>query len=77
MFPPEACANLDARTERAARTALFYRYWTLGEAFIKATCEGVAQDLKSFAFTDDGAPALTRVSPVWGPTRRWRFYCQP
>ena len=77
IFAPEAYANLAARPERAARMALFYRYWTLGEAFIKATGEGIAQDLKSFAFTEEGVPALTRVSAVWGPARRWRFYCQP
>jgi 4'-phosphopantetheinyl transferase len=76
-FAPEAYANLAARREGTARTALFYRYWTLGEAFIKATGEGLTHDLKSFAFTGEGAPALTRVSAVWGPPRRWRFYCQP
>jgi 4'-phosphopantetheinyl transferase len=75
MFAPEAYANLAAHP--AARTTLFYRHWTLGEAFIKATGEGIAQDLKSFAFTEEGSPALTRVSPGWGPARRWRFYCQP
>jgi 4'-phosphopantetheinyl transferase len=76
-FAPEAFASLAARPEGTTRTALFYRYWTLGEAFIKATGEGIAQDLKSFAFTEGGPPALTRVSAVWGPARRWRFYCEP
>lgn len=77
VFATEAYANLAARPERGARTALFYRYWTLGEAFIKATGEGIAQDLKSFSFTEEGAPALTRVSALWGPMRRWRFHCGP
>ena len=76
-FAPEAYANIAACPEETARTALFCRYWTLGEAFIKATGEGIAQDLKSFAFTEEGVPALTRVSAVWGPARRWRFYCHP
>jgi 4'-phosphopantetheinyl transferase len=76
-FAPEAYANLAARPEGTARTSLFYRYWTLGEAFTKATGEGIAQDLKSFAFTEAGAPALTRVSTAWGPARRWRFNCHP
>ena len=57
--------------------ALFYRYWTLGEAFIKATGEGITQDLSSFAFTEEAVPALIRVSPGWGPIGRWRFYCEP
>jgi 4'-phosphopantetheinyl transferase len=76
-FAPEGRAALAARSGSAARTALFYRYWTLGEAFIKATGEGIAQDLTSFAFTEEGAPALSRVSTVWGPVGRWRFYCEP
>jgi 4'-phosphopantetheinyl transferase len=76
-FAPEGRAALVARSGWAARTALFYRYWTLGEAFIKATGEGIAQDLTSFAFTEEGAPALTRVSAGWGPVQRWRFDCGP
>jgi 4'-phosphopantetheinyl transferase len=76
-FAHEGQAALAARSGPAARTALFYRYWTLGEAFIKATGEGLAQDLTSFAFTEEGAPALARVSARWGPAQRWRFYCQP
>jgi len=76
-FAPEVCDALAARSEGAARTALFYRHWTLGEAFIKATGEGVAQDLTGFAFADQGAPALIQVSAGWGPVERWRFDCGP
>jgi 4'-phosphopantetheinyl transferase len=76
-FAPEGCDALAARSQQAARSALFYRFWTLGEAFIKATGEGMAQDLAGFAFTDQGAPALIRVSARWGPMQRWRFCCEP
>jgi 4'-phosphopantetheinyl transferase len=76
-FGPEGQAALAVRSEGPARSALFYRYWTLGEAFIKATGEGIAQDLTSFAFLEEGAPALTRVSAGWGPVGRWRFDCEP
>jgi 4'-phosphopantetheinyl transferase len=76
-FAPEGNAALVARSGRPARMALFYRYWTLGEAFIKATGEGITQDLTSFAFTEQDAPALTRVSAGWGPVERWRFHCEP
>lgn len=55
------------------RTNLFFRYWTLGEAFIKATGVGISQGLDTFAFTPDGEPRLTRVTPGWGPVERWRF----
>jgi 4'-phosphopantetheinyl transferase len=75
-FAPEGRALLAARSGWA-RTALFYRYWTLGEAFIKATGEGIAQELTSFAFTEKGPPSLTRVSAFWGPVGRWRFDCKP
>jgi 4'-phosphopantetheinyl transferase len=75
-FAREPFASLAAHPDGNTRTALFYRYWTLGEAFIKATGEGITQDLKSFAFTEAGEPALTRVSKVWGPAQRWRFHCQ-
>jgi 4'-phosphopantetheinyl transferase len=75
-FASEGHAALVARSGRPARTALFYRYWTLGEAFIKATGEGISQDLASFAFAEEGVPALTRVTARWGPVERWRFYCE-
>jgi 4'-phosphopantetheinyl transferase len=76
-FAQEGRDALAARSEGAARTALFYRHWTLGEAFIKATGEGIAQDLTSFGFTNQGPPALIRVSANWGPAERWRFDCGP
>jgi 4'-phosphopantetheinyl transferase len=76
-FAPEGQAALATCPGWRARTGLFYRYWTLGEAFIKATGEGISQDLTSFVFSKDGVPVLTRVSPNWGPVGRWRFYCEP
>lgn len=76
-FAPEARDALAACDGPAARKALFFRYWTLGEAFIKATGQGVAQGLSSFAFTAQGLPLLIRVSTQWGPVERWRFSCAP
>jgi 4'-phosphopantetheinyl transferase len=74
-FAPEERAAVAARVGCAARITLFYRFWTLGEAFIKATGEGLAQDLTSFAFSDQGKPTLMRVSAAHGPVDRWRFDC--
>jgi 4'-phosphopantetheinyl transferase len=71
-FAPESRKALDA-VEGEARTEMFYRFWTLGEAFIKATGLGVSQGLDSFCFTEDGQPRLTRVTPGWGLPERWRF----
>ncbi len=77
VFAPEAYLALVAKSELSGRTALFYRYWTLCEAFMKATGTGIAQNLPSFAFTEEGSPALIRVSAILGPVTGWRFYCEP
>lgn len=72
VLSPEAHAwlrEVDAR----AKPALFLRFWTLGEAFIKATGLGLAQDLRGFTFTPTGEPRLLHVEPHLGPAARWRF----
>jgi 4'-phosphopantetheinyl transferase len=71
-FAPESYKAFDA-VAGEVRTEMFYRFWTLGEAFIKATGLGVFQGLDSFAFTPNGPPRLTRVTPGWGSPKRWRF----
>ncbi len=76
-FAPEEFAALTGRLEPSVRSALFFRYWTLGEAFIKATGDGLAEDLSSFAFNDADPPELMRVSALRGPPNRWRFHCGP
>ena len=76
-FAPESRHALAACTGAQARQSLFLRYWTLGEAFIKATGEGVSQGLSSFAFTAHETPRLVRVDGRWGPPDRWRFDCGP
>jgi 4'-phosphopantetheinyl transferase len=73
VFAAESLSALTNAASEAARTALFYRFWTLGEAFIKATGEGLAQGLKTFTFSASGAPCLTHVSGAWSPAARWRF----
>lgn len=71
-FAPESRAVLTACTGDA-RTRLFYRFWTLGEAFIKATGLGISQGLDTFAFTPSGPPRLTRNTPGHGPVSHWHF----
>jgi 4'-phosphopantetheinyl transferase len=73
LFAPETLDDLNAAQNETARTALFYRFWTLGEAFIKATGDGITQGLQSFAFSGYGDPVLTRVEGAWGPPSRWHF----
>jgi 4'-phosphopantetheinyl transferase len=71
-FAPEARMALESAPQKS-QLELFYRFWTLGEAFIKATGLGVFQGLDTFAFTPVGHPRLVRVTPDWGPADRWRF----
>ncbi len=73
LFAPEMQDDIMATESDATRIALFYRFWTLGEAFIKATGEGISQGLRSFAFSANGKPVLTRVDGFWGPRNRWCF----
>ncbi len=73
-FAPESRAALGS-AEEGSKPDLFYRFWTLGEAFIKATGLGVFQGLDTFAFTPIGYPSLVRVTSDWGPADRWRFGC--
>jgi 4'-phosphopantetheinyl transferase len=72
VFAAESNAALEA-ADGAVRIDMFFRFWSLGEAFIKATGEGIGQGLKSFAFTADGVPRLLRVDGSVGPAERWRF----
>lgn len=73
VMAPEAILSMDAATNDADRISMFFRFWTLGEAFIKATGDGLAQGLKSFTFTARGRPRLLRVSEDWGPITRWQL----
>lgn len=73
LMAREALEAYDAAADAEERAALFFRYWTLGEAFIKATGQGLDQGLSSFAFSADGPPVLTRVTPGWGEPARWRM----
>jgi 4'-phosphopantetheinyl transferase len=51
-FAPAEAAIVHAAPPDQAR-CLFFRFWTLKEAFIKATGEGLSRPLASFAFTLD------------------------
>lgn len=72
-FAPEMLGPWEATMDQEERTAHFYRFWTLGEAFIKATGQGLSQNFRSFAFPAKGEPRLLRVDDRWGPPSRWSF----
>ena len=73
QFPSEMLGPWEALADQGERMALFHRFWTLGEAFIKATGEGLSQNPQSFAFPPAGEPRLLRVDNRWGPACRWSF----
>lgn len=73
LMAPEALESFDEARAPCEKIRLFFRYWTLGEAFIKATGQGLDQGLHSFAFTARGEPRLTRVTPGWGACGRWHL----
>lgn len=73
LMAPETLETFDAFSCTRDKVAHFFRHWTLSEAYIKATGEGVGQGLSSFAFTSDGPARLARSTPGWGPAERWEF----
>ncbi|HUN40949.1 MAG TPA: 4'-phosphopantetheinyl transferase superfamily protein [Acetobacteraceae bacterium] len=80
-FAPSEAAIIRAAPPDQA-LCLFFRFWTLKEAFIKATGEGLSRPLASFAFTLDpisvafypnGDGAMRDDNPA-----RWQFaQCRP
>ena len=73
VFAPESVAAVANAAAGLQRRSLFYRYWTLGEALIKATGGGMSHDLKSFAFTSQGEPKLCRAGGEFGLEEHWAF----
>ena len=78
--PMEVAVEVFAESERAQLEALdgvaqaiaFFRLWTLKEAYIKATGEGLAASLRSFAFDLD--TLRIDFDPRTGArSRSWRF----
>jgi 4'-phosphopantetheinyl transferase len=72
-FAPPALEALKKARQPSEKTALFYRFWTLGEAFIKATGQGLARDLQSFAFSQTDPPHLTYLDGIRNPVKCWAF----
>jgi 4'-phosphopantetheinyl transferase len=81
FFAPEE-ARIVHQTLPEQRRDLFFRFWTLKEAFIKATGEGLSRPLGSFSFALDPIrvafhPGDDKVTAADDPTK-WQFLqCRP
>jgi 4'-phosphopantetheinyl transferase len=58
------------------RQETFFTLWTLKEATIKATGQGLSADLPGFAFVLD-PPRLRTPGPDGSPAEGWRFFSSP
>jgi 4'-phosphopantetheinyl transferase len=72
FFAPSEAAMI-ATLPPSRRHDAFLRIWTLKEAFVKATGEGIAMGLESFGFTLGEPPALAFAPANTGPLAAWRF----
>lgn len=72
FFAPAEVAIVRAACEAEALDT-FFRFWTLKEAFIKATGEGLARALDSFAFSLDDSIAVAFDPPNADNPGLWRF----
>lgn len=71
VFAPEEAVALAALPE-SSREGAFIRLWTLKEAFVKASGEGLSFGLDRFALQIDPV-ALAYAPAVAGPASTWRF----
>ncbi len=76
-FSPREIAALDAcaPSERRAR---FIEFWTLKEAYLKATGQGLAERLDLFGFALEGSEGLRFQAPPGLSSEAWTFaLCAP
>ncbi|MDB5643085.1 MAG: vbsP [Hyphomicrobiales bacterium] len=75
FFAPDECRQFDAAAPEARRE-LFFAFWTLKEAYIKATGLGLAMPLADFAF-DLAGPTIAFAPHVDDAPGDWCFWRQP
>ncbi len=73
IFTPSELAQLEA-CPSAQRGALFFRLWTLKEAYAKASGDGIAADLSHVSFGFDAGALTARFTEDRG---NWRFDSAP
>jgi 4'-phosphopantetheinyl transferase len=75
VFSPLELQELAARVGRE-QTELFFRYWTLKEAYIKAVGRGMSLPLRSISFRLAGSeePKIGFSDDITDTPARWRFW---
>lgn len=74
-FAPREYARI-AASPQGEQIKLFFQYWTLKEAFLKAEGWGLSQRLAACEFDLSGDITLVVLDPIAQPTRAWRFWQQ-
>lgn len=73
VFAPQEVAVLAQLTEDEQRN-LFYQYWTLKEAYIKAVGRGIALGLSTFYFDTETTPVTIHYNESFGEkAENWQF----
>jgi 4'-phosphopantetheinyl transferase len=72
FFAPSEAVALQALSP-AEQRCVFYDYWTLKEAYLKAIGVGMSVPLQSFAFTLSDPPRVRFHDPELGDPARWQF----
>jgi 4'-phosphopantetheinyl transferase len=72
VFSPAECVALETAPEET-RKCVFFRTWTLKEAYIKATGEGLAANLRAFWFHFFNNEAIMESAASDIRACKWRF----
>jgi 4'-phosphopantetheinyl transferase len=75
FFAPAECRQLDA-APADSRRELFFAFWTLKEAYIKATGHGLSMPLADFAFDLAASPSVSFAAHIEDDPRAWCFWHQ-
>lgn len=78
VFAPDECAALEACSTHEKRRDLFFKYWTLKEAIVKATGYGLTIDTRRFGveIAPDGTARIAWSNMDSIPVSGWQITCR-